>query len=79
MSYRVLQEWAELGIGSAILPRSRLSPGKGPEIVIVDGANALQIRYRGLWQNGPNPPPEVKRLASFLKDVAPSIVQGLVQ
>jgi LysR family transcriptional regulator, hydrogen peroxide-inducible genes activator len=79
MSYRVLQEWAELGIGSAILPRSRLTPGKGPEIIIVDGANALQIRYRGLWQSGPNTPPEVKRLASFLKEVAPSIVQGLVQ
>jgi LysR family transcriptional regulator, hydrogen peroxide-inducible genes activator len=79
MSYRVLQEWAELSIGSAILPRSRLTPGKGPEIIIVDGGSALQIRYRGLWQNGPNTPPEVKRLASFLKEVAPSIVQGLVQ
>jgi DNA-binding transcriptional LysR family regulator len=79
MSYRVLQEWAELGIGSAILPRSRLSPGKGPEILIVDGAKALQIRYRGLWQNGPNTPPEVRRLASFLKEVAPAIVQGLVR
>jgi DNA-binding transcriptional LysR family regulator len=79
MSYRVLQEWAELGIGSAILPRSRLTPGKAPEIVIVDGAKALQIRYRGLWRNGPNTPPEIKRLAGFLKEVAPSIVQGLVQ
>jgi DNA-binding transcriptional LysR family regulator len=77
MSYRVLQEWAELGIGSAILPRSKLAPGKGSEIVIVEGENALQIRYRGLWQNGPSTPPEVKRLASFLKEVAPSIVQGL--
>jgi len=79
MSYRVLQEWAELGIGSAILPRSRLTPGQGRELVIVDGAKALQIRYRGLWQNGPNTPPEVRRLASFLKEVAPSIVQGLVR
>jgi DNA-binding transcriptional LysR family regulator len=79
MSYRVLQEWADLGIGSAILPRSKLAAGEGRAIVIVDGESALQIRYRGLWQNGPNTPPEVKRLAGFLKKVAPSIVQGLVR
>jgi len=79
MSYRVLQEWAELGIGSAILPRSKLASAKGPEIIIVEGANALQIRYRGLWRNSPSTPPEVKRLAGFLKEVAPSIVQGLVR
>jgi LysR family hydrogen peroxide-inducible transcriptional activator len=79
MSYGVLQEWAELGIGSAILPRSKLSPSNGPEIVILDGETPLEIHYRSLWQNGPTAPTEVKRLASFLKEVAPSIVQGLVR
>lgn len=79
MSYGVLQEWAELGIGSAILPRSKLAPRNGPEIVILDGDNPLRIHYRGLWQDGPNTPAEVKRLASFLKEVAPSIAQGLVR
>jgi LysR family transcriptional regulator, hydrogen peroxide-inducible genes activator len=79
MSYGVLQEWAELGIGSAILPRSKLRESKGAEILIVDGADPLQIRYRSLWQDGPNTMPEVKSLAKFLKEVAPSIVQGLVR
>lgn len=78
MSYAVLQEWAELGIGSAILPRSKLHESKGAEILIGDGPKPLQIRYRSLWQGGPNTRPEVKSLAKFLKEIAPSIVRGLV-
>ena len=79
MSYGVLQEWAELGIGSAILPRSKLNKSKDSEILIVDSAGPLQIRYRSLWQEGPNTMPEVRNLARFLKEVAPSIVQGIVR
>jgi hypothetical protein len=78
MSYAVLQEWAELGIGSAILPRSKLHESKGAEILIGDGPDLLQIRYRSLWQGGPNARPEVKSLAKFLEEIAPAIVQGLV-
>lgn len=78
MSYGVLQEWAELGIGSAILPRSKISPSNEPEILIVNGQDPIQIHYRSLWQNGLSTPIEVKRLANFLREVAPSIVQGLV-
>lgn len=79
MSYGVLQEWAELGIGSAILPSSKLCQGQVAEILIVEGADPLQIHYRSLWQNGPNTMPEVENLAKFLQEVAPSIVQGLVR
>ncbi|GIL39214.1 LysR family transcriptional regulator [Roseiterribacter gracilis] len=77
MSYGVLQEWAELGIGSAILPRSKLRAGRGQEITISDGGDALQIHYRALWRRDSSTPPAVKHLASFLRDVAPSIIQGL--
>jgi LysR family transcriptional regulator, hydrogen peroxide-inducible genes activator len=78
MSYGVLQEWAELGIGSAILPRSKLHESKGAELLIVDGADPVEIRYRSLWREYPNTKPDVKSLAKFLKEVAPSIVNGLV-
>jgi len=79
MSYGVLQEWAELGIGSAILPRSKLYEGKGAEILIVNGTDPIEICYRSLWQDSPNTMHEVRSLAKFLKEVAPSIVQGLVR
>ena len=77
LSYGVLQDWADLGIGSAILPRSKLSANRGPELLIVDGNSPLQIHYRSLWRNGPDTPPQVRWLATFLKEVAPVIVRGL--
>ena len=79
MSYAVLEEWAELGIGSAILPRSRLQGRKDVAIPIVSGEGPLQIRYRGLWRKGPDLTTEVNRLAKFLKEVAPAIIRGLVR
>ena len=77
LSYGVLQEWAGLGIGSAILPRSKLLEGSVPEILITDGGRAVQIHYRSLWRGGAVLAPEVDRLATFLKDVAPTIAEGL--
>lgn len=79
MSYSVLQEWAELGIGSAILPRSKLAAGSQSAIPIRGGRAATGIHYRGLWKAGPNMSPKVKELANFLKDAAPAIVQGLAR
>jgi DNA-binding transcriptional LysR family regulator len=79
MSYGVLQEWAELGIGSAILPRSKLTPSAQPEISLLDGKAPVYIRYRSLWKDSPSTSPEVKQLVSFLKAAAPTIVQGLAR
>jgi DNA-binding transcriptional LysR family regulator len=76
-SYGVLRDWAELGIGSAILPRSKLPANRGPELPIVEGDSPLQIRYRGLWRDGPKTPSQVRQLAAFLNKVAPFIVRGL--
>lgn len=79
MSYGVLQEWAELGIGSAILPRSKVASGAQPEIPIFEGSRAVSIRYCSLWKGGPNISVEIAELAAFLKDSAPTIISGLVR
>jgi LysR family hydrogen peroxide-inducible transcriptional activator len=75
MSYRVLQEWAELGVGAAILPRSKLAAGVGADILIRKGSNErVTIEYAVSWR-GENK--EAKALGKFLADVAPSIISGL--
>lgn len=78
MSYSVLQEWAELGIGSAILPRSKLTSGVDglPRIRAADGS-PVRIRYQSLWRGVPEPASDVTALAAYLRDVAPSLVGGL--
>lgn len=78
MSYSVLQEWAELGIGSAILPQSKLASGAEglPRIRAADGS-PVRIRYQSLWRGVPEPAADITALAVYLRDVAPSLVGGL--
>ena len=78
ISYSVLQEWTELGIGSAILPRSKLVEGLNGRLLIraADGS-PVRIRYQSLWRTTPTPSPEVASLADYLRDVAPVLTAGL--
>ncbi len=75
MSYRVLQEWAELGVGAAILPRSKVAAGTGSDIVIRKGSDKrVTIAYQASWRSEAR---EVKALGGYLSEVAPSIVSGM--
>jgi DNA-binding transcriptional LysR family regulator len=75
MSYAVLQEWAQLGIGAAILPRSKVSD-TGAEITGKDGA-ALTIAYHAIWRKQAIQRQQITKLVAYLQETAPSIVAGL--
>jgi LysR family transcriptional regulator, hydrogen peroxide-inducible genes activator len=78
MSYRVLQEWAHLGIGAAILPRSKTTAGTGADILIRKGqVDRVTICYQACWRKKADVTSEVARLGKYLKEVAPSITAGL--
>lgn len=78
MSYRVLEEWAHLGIGAAILPRSKISAEAGAEILIRKGQDhRVTIGYQVCWRKSADTSPAIKALGAYLKDVAPAIVSGL--
>lgn len=48
-SYRVLEEWSNLGLGAALLPRSKVAdPGSVPTAVYEDGL-AVEIFYEAVW------------------------------
>ena len=79
LSYGVLQEWAELGIGSAILPQSKLAPSVQPKIPLTHETGPLQINHRCLWIENGEVLPAMQRLAGFLRDAVPGIVKGSVR
>jgi len=76
MSYAVLQEWAQLGIGAAILPRSKVLDSTGHQIVGKDEA-ALTISYHAIWRKQSVQRPEITRLAAYLQEKAPLIAAGV--
>lgn len=67
MSYSALQEWADLGIGAAILPETRISgpAGRFPEISI-DGQPA-RLTYEAVWNRSTSAMPHIRDCVRYLK------------
>lgn len=67
VTFPVLEEWSAVGLGSAILPRSKLSaPERGRPIVMSNGNPAL-IRFDAVWSLSADRAPHVEALARHLK------------
>jgi LysR family transcriptional regulator, hydrogen peroxide-inducible genes activator len=50
MSYQVLEEWAALGIGAAILPKSKVTTSKNASFPIADKAgDEVTISFETSW------------------------------
>lgn len=78
MSYQVLEEWATLGIGSAILPQSKIRGRDHAAFQIKDKTGqAVQIRFEASWSTKPNVVPHLVDFEHHLLQVVPRIVSGL--
>lgn len=78
MSYQVLEQWAGLGIGAAILPRSKLSVQAKSAMSIIDKAGQeVTLSFEASWRRGSDDAGPVQAFARHLRDVVPAIVRGL--
>ncbi|MFI9601214.1 LysR family transcriptional regulator [Streptomyces sp. NPDC052043] len=48
-SYRVLEEWAGLGLGSAMIPQSRLTSPDVPHRPLLNEGREVQISFEAVW------------------------------
>lgn len=75
VSYQVLEEWARVGVGSAILPQAKLSaPGLGHPIVLGNGHRA-SIRFEAVWLPSTAPAPHLHALTQHLKSAGAALAQ----
>lgn len=80
MSYQVLEEWALLGIGAAILPRSKLSAeGRSAFPIMSKSGQEVSISFEALWSRAVNLAPHLLAFADHLRKIVPSIIGGLAQ
>ena len=78
MSYQVLEEWAALGIGAAILPQSRLTAGHRMAYPIVDKAGQpVTIGFEAVWPRKDAQAPHLALFSQHLAKVVPRIIAGL--
>jgi DNA-binding transcriptional LysR family regulator len=78
MSYQVLEQWAGLGIGAAIMPRSKLSAQAKSAMPIIDKAGRpVTLSFEASWTRGSEAAGALQAFAKHLRDVVPAILRGL--
>lgn len=78
MSYRVLEEWAALGIGAAILPKSKVATSGHAALPITDKSGRdITIGFEAIWPRTGTQPPHLLDFANHLRKVAPAITSSV--
>lgn len=62
LSYQVLEQWATLGMGNAILPLSKLSAPTAPHRRLVDEGRDIEIAYEAVWNGAREAADELRTL-----------------
>ncbi|MDT7847354.1 LysR family transcriptional regulator [Streptomyces justiciae] len=65
-SYRVLEDWTKLGLGSAMVPRSKLTSPNVCHRPLLDGGREVQISFEAVWSADSPLSPDLLRLADSL-------------
>ncbi len=74
LSYQVLADWASHGLGSAILPKSKISPHISKQQIFKSGKPA-KIAFEARWSSIDNKP--LKKMIQHFKKHVDEIVGGL--
>ncbi|RZI81451.1 MAG: LysR family transcriptional regulator [Rubrivivax sp.] len=69
MSYQVLEQWAELGFGAAILPKSKISIHSDRALSISDkGGNEASVTFEAVWGRAASKSPHLVAFANHLQE-----------
>jgi LysR family transcriptional regulator, hydrogen peroxide-inducible genes activator len=79
LSYQVLEDWAALGVGAAILPESKVSRADRPAYTIrhKNGKEA-RITFEAIWRPDKSRRPHLVAFDKHLRQVVPSVIKGMV-
>lgn len=77
MSYQVLEEWAALGVGAAILPLSKIATTAHASFPIIDKTGReVTIAFEATWSRTDELAPYMKEFANHLNTVVPKLIAG---
>jgi len=78
LSYQVLAQWAQLGIGAAILPKSKLGAEAALSFEIIDKNGRLAaIEFEAVWTSADPSKVHFAAFAEHLHEAVPALVAGL--
>jgi len=74
LSYAALEEWAELGIGGALIPASHIR--RAPSVPLVDGGAPVELAYEAVWRKDLVVARHVVDFVRYLRSIVPRLVRG---
>ncbi len=77
LSYKVIEEWASLGIGAGILPKAKISPNNkmARPLLLRDGKPAT-FSYEWVWGNSTPMRKDISEFIEYLTTTVPALVKG---
>jgi len=80
MSYQVLEQWTTLGIGSAIVPESKIIDRQAFAAKILDKKGMeILLKYEAMWKKESEKIKHLKDFAVYLKRVVPALGSGIAK
>jgi DNA-binding transcriptional LysR family regulator len=78
LSYQVMQDWADIGIGATALPRSKFSPQFAQRALqlLTHNGRPAQVSFDALWMKETAYPRHVAELHHHFRTRAPKIMSG---
>lgn len=78
ISYQVLQDWAALGIGAAVLPKSKVTGNQRAVYPIKDKADReVRITFEAIWYRDEARAPHLHAFERHLCEVVPNLVREM--
>lgn len=77
VSYKAIEDWAGLGIGAGVLPKSKFSAdNKSARQLFVNKETEATVEYEVSYSRHIEYAPHVKDFIEYLTEVAPQLIQG---
>ena len=79
VSYQVLSDWSELGIGAALLPASRVSieAGLRAKPLLDKSGEPIRVDYFAYWLKSGTYPDYMNALHNYFREIVPKYIEGL--
>lgn len=74
LTYAALEEWAELGIGGALVPATHIR--RAPSAALIVDGQPARLEYEAVWRKDLLVADHTKAFVRYLKTVAPRLVRG---